>query len=189
MIGKSPGMNRRQFLQSGTTAAGVVAFGLPVITAPDKSWAVELSGTLDQHTADTLLVMARRLYPHRTLNDVYYGHVVDALDRAAKADRELARLLTDGVKQLDTVKHLRFLDLSPGYQVEVLEAMQDQPFFEKVRSTEVVALYNDQLVWRHFGYEGASFRYGGYINRGFNDLSWLPEPPPEASPPAHGDLD
>jgi hypothetical protein len=180
------GLNRRQFLQSSTTAAGAVAFGLPIIMAPDKSWALELSGTLDQHTADTLLVMARQLYPHRTLNDMYYGRVVEALDRAAKADRDLAQMLTEGVRKLDTAKHVRFTDLSPGYQVEVLESLQDEPFFEKVRSTQVVALYNDELVWRHFGYEGPSFRYGGYINRGFDDLSWLPNPPPEASPPKDG---
>ena len=183
---KIKGMNRRQFLQSSGTAAGVAVFGLPIITAPDRSWALELSGTLDQHTADTLLVMARRLYPHRTLNDIYYGRVVEALDQAAKSDSAVKMLLSDGVKTLDAAKYVRFLDLSPGYQTEVLEAMQDDPFFQKVRGTEVVALYNDELVWRHFGYEGASFPYGGYIDRGFDDLSWLPDPPPEASPPKRG---
>lgn len=184
---KTKGLNRRQFLQtSGTAAAGVAALGLPVITAPDKSWALQLSGTLDQHTADTLLVMARRLYPHRTLNDMYYGRVVESLDLAAKSDTELKRMLSEGVQRLDTAKHVGFLELSPGYQVEVLERFQDAPFFQKVRGTVVVTLYNDELVWRHFGYEGASFPYGGYIDRGFDDLSWLPDPPPEASPPKRG---
>ncbi len=187
MTRKTKGMNRRQFLRtSGTAAAGAAALSLPIITAPDKSWALELSGTLDQHTADTLLVMARRLYPHRTLNDMYYGRVVESLDLSAKADVELKRLLTEGVTKLDAAKHVRFLDLSPGYQVEVLEGMESDPFFQKVRSTEVVALYNDELVWRHFGYEGASFPYGGYIDRGFDDLSWLPDPPADASPPKRG---
>ena len=32
------------------------------------------------------------------------------------------------------------------------------------------------------GYEGASFDKGGYINRGFNDLDWLPEPRIEEHP-------
>jgi hypothetical protein len=39
-------------------------------------------------------------------------------------------------------------------------------------------------VWRHFGYEGASAQHGGYINRGFDDLNWLPDPDDQASPPA-----
>jgi hypothetical protein len=31
-------------------------------------------------------------------------------------------------------------------------------------------------VWAALGYEGSSYDKGGYINRGFNDLNWLPEP-------------
>ena len=34
-------------------------------------------------------------------------------------------------------------------------------------------LYNNPAVWRHFGYEGPSAEFGGYINRGFNDIGWL----------------
>jgi len=54
--------------------------------------------------------------------------------------------------------------------------------FEKVRSVEIVALYNNEEVWKTFGYQGASFRFGGYLHHGFNDLNWLPDPPEEASP-------
>ena len=32
------------------------------------------------------------------------------------------------------------------------------------------------------GYEGTSFDKGGYVNRGFNDLDWLPEPRIEEHP-------
>jgi len=27
-------------------------------------------------------------------------------------------------------------------------------------------------VWSKFGYEGSSWEQGGYINRGFNDVTW-----------------
>ena len=37
-------------------------------------------------------------------------------------------------------------------------------------------LYDDPEVWAALGCEGSSFDKGGYINRGFNDLDWLPEP-------------
>ena len=40
----------------------------------------------------------------------------------------------------------------------------------------VVALYDDREVWELLGYEGPSFDQGGYLNRGFDDLDWLPEP-------------
>jgi len=55
-------------------------------------------------------------------------------------------------------------------------------FFEKVRSTEMVSLYNNEDVWKVFGYQGASYRFGGYLHHGFNDLNWLPDPPETASP-------
>jgi hypothetical protein len=31
-------------------------------------------------------------------------------------------------------------------------------------------------VWDAVGYEGPSVHKGGYVNRGFDDLDWLPDP-------------
>jgi len=45
-----------------------------------------------------------------------------------------------------------------------------------VRSTAVVEVYSDQRTWQLVGYEGSSFDKGGYLDRGFNDLDWLPDP-------------
>ena len=50
-----------------------------------------------------------------------------------------------------------------------------------MHSTTVVALYDDHEVWELLGYEGASFDKGGYIDRGFDDLDWLPDPRVEES--------
>ena len=56
-------------------------------------------------------------------------------------------------------------------------------FFQALRGKTVTMLYNNERVWQAFGYEGASFEAGGYLDRGFDDLAWLPDPPEEASPP------
>jgi len=63
-----------------------------------------------------------------------------------------------------------------------LKSIEGSAFFNHVRGTSVVTLYNDKEVWDILGYEGASFDKGGYINRGFNDLDWLPEPRIEEHP-------
>jgi len=182
---KRTGMNRRQFLQtSGLAAAGVAAAASgAVLVAPDGAWALELT-TLDEHVAKTLLRMSRQIYPHDTLADMYYAGVVETLDGAAREDKDLGKLLSDGVADLDKAMGVKWLDLSEGNQLATLTAIQDDPFFQKVRGTIIVALYNNPLVWRHFGYEGPSYEFGGYIHRGFNDLAWLPEPPEDASPKA-----
>lgn len=76
------------------------------------------------------------------------------------------------------------MQLSDGYQLEVLKSMAESAFFQKVKGTALVSLYNNKLIWRYFGYEGSSAEYDGYLNRGFDDLGWLPQPPDEASPEA-----
>ena len=58
-----------------------------------------------------------------------------------------------------------------------------EPFFQTIRFKTIAVFYNNPLVWEAFGYEGEAFEYGGYIERGFNDLGWLPDPPEDASPP------
>lgn len=185
MTKKKTGMNRRQFLQtSGMTAAGAAAVASgAVIVAPDGAWALEL-GALDEHTGKSLLVMSRRLYPHDALGDMYYAKVVEDLDGAAKNDKDVGTLLREGVEGMDKAMGVKWVELSEGNQLKVLTSIEKTPFFQKVRGTTVVSLYNNPLVWRYFGYEGASYEYGGYIHRGFDDLGWLPQPPEDASPKA-----
>jgi hypothetical protein len=106
--------------------------------------------------------------------------VIKGLDEDAQKSPETATLLKDGVAALDRAMGVKWIELSPGYQLATLQA---QPkLLDTVKGKAVVAIYNNPLVWRHFGYEGPSFQYGGYIRRGFNDLTWLPDPPEAASP-------
>jgi hypothetical protein len=180
-------MSRRKFLEaSGRAAAGAVmltaAGGTTILMASDGAWAMSLE-TLSGQDSMTLLKALRVIYPHDALGDQYYAEVVAALDADAKADAAKAALLKDGVAGLDQAMPVPFLDLSEGNQLQVLEAIQDTDFFQALRSKTIVTLYNNERIWEAFGYEGPSYEYGGYIERGFNDLGWLPDPPPEASPP------
>jgi hypothetical protein len=139
---------------------------------------------LDTEGAGTLLRLARVLYPHDQLGDMYYAVVVEALDAEARDDAATATLLDEGLARLDGALGVPFTDLSEGTRTDVVERLIDDPFVQKVRGTTVVQLYNNKLVWRHFGYEGSSAELGGYLERGFQDLGWLETPPPEASPAA-----
>ena len=182
-----PGMNRREFLEtSGRAAAGAVvvaaAGGTTMLMAPDGAWAMTLEA-LSGQDGTTLLKALRVIYPHDSLADQYYAAVVAALDQDAKANAETAGLLKDGIAGLDQAFQMPFVELSEGNQLRALEAAQDSDFFQTIRFKVIAVLYNSPLVWQAFGYEGASFDEGGYIERGFDDLGWLPQPPEEASPP------
>jgi hypothetical protein len=71
---------------------------------------VALSTTaLGRHTAETLMVMARQLFPHGRLGDQYYAAVVEAVDKQATNDTALRKLLIEGVVSLDKTRGLPFL--------------------------------------------------------------------------------
>ena len=65
--------------------------------------------------------------------------------------------------------------LSDAEATAAVERIADSAFFKLVHSTTVVALYDDREVWNLLGYEGPSYDKGGYLNRGFDDLDWLPK--------------
>ena len=178
------GMNRREFLRaSGGVAVGAAAAasGVGGLVAIDSAWAKQLS-VLREHEAKTLLTMTRQIFPHPSLADIYYAAVVKDLDAEAKSNKDTAEVIKHGVAELDNAMGVKWIELSDGYQLDVLKKMESSPLFQKVKGKAVVSLYNNKLVWRHFGYEGSSAEYGGYIDRGFDDLTWLPNPPESASP-------
>lgn len=167
-------VNRRQFLEtSSETVAGGVAASF-VATLPTSAWAATLAA-IDQQTADVLLRACRLLYPHDGLSDDYYAACVEGLDEKAGNDDALAAELKVGVAKLNGSAGPKFLEMNEADQVKALTEIEGTPFFQAMRGHMVVALYNDRKVWGHFGYEGPSFPFGGYLDRGFNDIDWLPK--------------
>ena len=166
-------ITRRSFLQSGVlTATAALALVTSGAGLNDRAWALSADALTD-HEAATLLAACRQFYPHDGLGDLYYAVCVESLDGKAKGDAGTSDVLKDGVKALDAHFGMAFVDLSDGNQLEAIKAMDGTPFFNTVRGDIVVSLYNNPLVWRHFGYEGSSFEEGGYLERGFDDIGWL----------------
>lgn len=177
-------MKRREFLKTGAMAAvgtAVAASGLIAKASPAEE-AIPKFSALKPHEAQTLLQASRQIFPHRKLSDAPYWKVVSELDGAAQTDPSVAKLLTDGVAQLDSSQGSKFVDLNDKQKVEALRSVETTPFFQKVRGVELQTLYSDPAVFKAMGYQGASYPMGGYLHRGFNDLAWLPDPPASASP-------
>ena len=181
-------LTRRHFLHSGrnmlvgTLALNSGALGL---LAPSQSWALPLAA-LDPATGRALLKAARHIFPHDDLDDAVYALVVKQLDKDAGADPAVTTLLNDGVAALNEAAGGDWLALAPEPRFAILEKMAGDDFFEKIRGTAVVALYDNDMAWAYFGYEGDAWSKGCYLARGFNDLDWLPDPPAAASPPVFG---
>ena len=177
-------LTRRHFIKTGgAMLVGTLAAGSSVLKglAPSTTWALELT-KLSPSVGQTLLKVTRHIFPHETLDDAVYALVVKDLDAAAAGDEGLAGMLAQGVTGLNKQANGDWLAAGSERQAELVAAIANTDFFEKIRSTAVVSLYNNEMAWAHFGYEGPSWPKGGYLNRGFQDLQWLPDPPAKASP-------
>ena len=176
-------LTRRGFLKGsailmGTIATTNVLFAL----APSPVWALALT-KLTQDEGTTLLQMGRVLYPHDKLPDAVYALLAKDLDTAASTDATLAGQLRNGIQELNRLAGGKFVDADDRLKLEAVTAMERSDFFGTVRGKCVTSLYDNDMAYAAFGYPGASWDKGGYITRGFQDLSWLPAPPVDASPP------
>jgi len=178
------GVSRRQFLKTGSgVLMGTLAAsgGVLATLAPSQVWALSLK-SLTESEASKILKVTRGIFPHDTLDDAVYALVVKDLDAAAAGDAAVAKLLRDGLKELDKRASGDWASLDYLQRENLVIKMAGSDFFEKIRGTSVVSLYNNEMAWAHFGYEGSSYEHGGYFDRGFQDLDWLLNPSADASP-------
>lgn len=177
----APHLSRRVFLKaSGGVLAGTLAFasGPIALLAPSRSWALSLE-TLTSRQGEMLLAITRHIFPHPDLEDAAYALTVKSLDGKA-GDASVREQLENGMAELDAAAGGDWLALDEAARLERLSALAGTPFFELVRGDAIVSLYDNPLAYVHFGYGGAEGD-GGYLMKGFNDLTWLPDPPqPEA---------
>jgi hypothetical protein len=171
--------SRRIFLQGAASTVPVVAVAASAGISIDDAWAGDAT-TLTPATLKTLVKVARDIYPHDFLVDSYYITAIKPWDGKAAKDPAVKALLEDGIRRLNQDaqdRHKLAYAQVPweADRIVLLQGIEQTDFFQKVRSDLVVSLYNQEELWPKFGYEGSSAEHGGYINRGFNDIDWLPK--------------
>jgi len=176
VLDKRETVSRRDFLAaSSTTALGAtLVFGAGTLVSTSQGWGMEVTA-LKPETMATLIQMARDIYPHDRVHDKYYAKAMKQHDEAAAGDEDTLKMLENGVADLNKRAG------GDGYlgmgwekdRVAILQDIDGDGFFQAIRGSLVVGLYNQKAVWPLFGYEGASAHKGGYIDRGFDDIDWV----------------
>ena len=167
---------RRQFFKIASAGTVATASGtLPMLFTPNAALAEEVLGS---EVFNTIVKMARDIFPHDRFADRLYANAVGVYADQAKADAGLKQTLLDGVAQANKAANDKFgknyVDVgSEEKRLEILQGMVSSPLFGKLRGDLVVSLYNQPEVWAELGYQGPSAEFGGYINRGFNDQDWM----------------
>ena len=173
-------LDRRDILKASTgLLAGLVVAGSPLaLIARGRAWAIELTSFTTPEGA-ALMAATRTIMPHDKLDDAAYALVVKAIDRDAGKDELTRKSIKEGVAGLGE----GFIGSSESERVAALRKVESTEFFKTLRLKTVQVLYATPLAYAYFGYEGEAFSKGGYLFRGFNDLHWLPEVPPENGGP------
>ena len=184
---RPPALTRRRFLKGTAVLTGTLASGTLLATlAPSRTWAAEMR-VFDAGEAAKLLRLTQVIFPHENMPEAINALAVVDLDTAAfgdagMADTPMAKAIRAGLVRLDEAAGGDWMAAGPDEQLAAVEAITDTELFQTVRGRCITSLYDNDLAWAHFGYEGEAFSKGGYIGRGFDDLAWLPDPPEEASP-------
>jgi Gluconate 2-dehydrogenase subunit 3 len=168
------GLSRRSFVKASSAALILTATAVIHLI---EGWGLESKG-LAPAAIQTLIQASRDIYPHDRLADRFYAVAVKDFDTKIAADTELKALFEEGVAKLDAAARaahgVPYVEV--GWEedrVALLKQIETTTFFGKLRAGLVTGLYNQKEIWPLFGYEGSSADKGGYINRGFNDLTWL----------------
>ena len=125
---------------------------------------------------ETLVALIKAAFPHDGVPDSAYRRAAGTVQAAAEDTTWMRVKLAQGLDSLQALADGRFTELTSQEALPLLLRVQHTTFFGFVRQTVVVSLYEDEEVWEVLGYEGPSFDKGGYIDRGFDDLDWLPDP-------------
>jgi hypothetical protein len=122
---------------------------------------------------EQLVSIYRTMFPHSTVPDEFYEHVVRKLDDKAALDQDLSGFLSDEVEALNSQTGTAWTGLSEEARLQALQRVEQTPFFQRLRSDFVLYFYSNPAIWPRFGYEGPSNDQGGYLHRGFNDIDWI----------------
>lgn len=180
VLGKTVTLSRRGFLKgSGLTALGIGALSTATLMTPARDALAANFTNLGADVGKTLLVLARDIFPHDRISDRYYLLAIEPYDAKCATDAALRTLITEGVAELDRLARSRhdtpYAEVpTEAERVALLYTIERGAFFQKIKGDMVTGFYNNKAVWPFFGEEGSAWEKGGYVDRGFDDIDWLP---------------
>jgi len=162
-----PSTTRRQFMLASLAFSGLAVSGASLLRGA-AAWA---------STGDSagLARFARLLFPHDDIPDEVYAETMASVLSGFEASAETSGLLDTATTALDAQQDKNWFDIDEKAQVSAIRNIQGEAFFAAILAAVRGAFYYHPAVWQHINYPGSSKEYGGYLHRGFDDISWLPE--------------
>lgn len=127
------------------------------------------------HGRKVLPDVVYQLFPHERLSRDVYTQVTEQLSGRISQSAELTAMMDSALEILAGNTDKNWSELAEIEQAASLAAIQHTPFFQFVLNETLAGVYRHPLTWELLGFEGSSLEFGGYINRGLDDIDWLPD--------------
>ncbi len=165
---KTPLLSRRHMLAGFVLASSTSLLGLWSGTA--KAALAYAQPTRLQ----TLTALMRDAFPHDALSPAFYESIAKTYMRELEKSSQALAELDRGFALLDGSLIAPFAELPMPVRRSLIARYDQEPFFKAVlwRGSELI--YRNPDVWKVLGYGGSSIEDGGYLERGFDDIAWLP---------------
>jgi hypothetical protein len=158
-------LTRRMALATIAQLAAAASLAACGMSSEEEALAPDDGGT----EVETLASVAYDIMPYDNVRPELYVRAAQAM---LAGDRALAE---DGLARLKAATGgKRWKDLDEAEQISALASVQGSDVFTYMRSTTINTLFVDPDVWGMVGYGGSAVEHGGYINRGFDEIDWLP---------------
>lgn len=124
---------------------------------------------------DVLTALIAVLFPHKNIDKSVYEEVAKKVRDQLSAREGWARLQEEGGAAMNAAAGAPWSSLEVEAHIVATKAITETRFFKTVYQAAVFEFYSHPTVWALVGYPGSSAEKGGYLNRGFDDIDWLPE--------------
>jgi hypothetical protein len=149
-----------------------IALAASLIALPAGAFAAT---TVPDRRARSTAVLLRTIFPHARLADDFYLGVANSYLAEIKAKSAAVAEHDRGLALLDGSHIAPFFELPSVIRKSLVDKIDQEPFFKAIQWRGAELIYRNAEVWKMVGYEGSSVEYGGYHDRGFNDIDWLPK--------------
>ena len=136
-------VTRREFLLVNA-AAGMAAALSPTV------FGAFLGPELSAEQRNTLLLIAKTLFPHEEADDKLYLDAVKAIEMRCRTDTKISRIVTSGIAEVSAACGGRAGTTDRNKCAQLLKAMESSDFFRLVYAESLEHVYGSSETWTIF---------------------------------------
>lgn len=164
-------ISRRHFCGTAATAPLVMASFVSCSNEQPANPAIE-TARRDQRIIEQ---MVENFFPIEKVPLSTHKDIALEIFSEMQTDPALSANLREARASLNEASGGDWLGADLETKLAAMKVHENAPWFNAIKFRAQGKFFENAAVWEAVGYEGASISEGGYINRGFDDISWLEE--------------